>query len=61
MLKIIVKARINGGADGKLCFREQALYSLCHNMGAGMSDGAESIRVRSRQNIQAAVLIHNRS
>ena len=56
VVKIIVKALLNTGADGQLGVREHSLNRLRQHMGSGMAQGCQALRVLGRTDLQPAVL-----
>ena len=39
IVKVVVPALVDGGADGQLNFGPQTLHGLCHDVGAGVPEG----------------------
>ena len=57
VVKIIIKSRVDAGADGKSGLREQALHRLRKHMGGSVANGRQPLRVGGGADRQPAVPI----
>ena len=56
-IKIVIKAVLDGWADGKLCLREQVLHRLRQHMGRRVVEGTLALLVLKGEDLHGAVVI----